>query len=192
MMRNISTKKVARAVFLRGEKVILRPLEEGDINTRYLSWLNDREVTRYMETRSFPYTMRELRRFYDEMEKSRTDMLLAITDKRNGLHIGNIKLGGINWVHRFGELGIMIGEKKYWGRGYGQEACTLLLKYAFEKLNMNKVFLGAYAVHESAIKAYQKAGFKVEGRIKDIFYFDGRYVDKIMMGISKDDFKKDA
>ncbi len=179
-----------RVVFLEGAKVILRPLQNTDIGARYLSWLNDREVTKFMEERNFPCTIQDIRKFYEEMNRSKTDVLLAIVDKKKDLHIGNIKLGGINWAHRFGELGIMIGEKRYWGKGYGQDACKVLLKYAFERLNMNKIFLGTYAAHKSAIRSYKKAGFRIEGRIKDIFYFEDRYVDKVMMGITRREFSK--
>lgn len=179
-----------KIVFLEDKKVILRPLQEEDINERYLSWVNDREVTKYMETGIFPITLKELREFYKRISKSKTDIIFAIVDKKNNLHIGNIKLGSINWVHRFADLGIMIGERKYWRKGYGQEACRLLLEYAFNRLNLNKVILGVYSVHKPAIKAYQRVGFKIEGRIKRMLRLEGKYVDKIIMGISRKEFEK--
>jgi RimJ/RimL family protein N-acetyltransferase len=82
----------------------------------------------------------------------------------------------------------MIGEKKYWGKGYGQEACKSLLKYAFNNLNLNKVILGVYENHKPAIRAYQKIGFKIEGRIENLLNFEGKYVNKIIMGISRQKF----
>jgi RimJ/RimL family protein N-acetyltransferase len=176
--------------FLVGSKVILRPLVEKDINKKYLNWINDPEVTRYMETGTFPTTLQDLREFYDKIKNSRSDVIFAICDKRVKKHIGNIKLGNINWVHRYADLGIMIGDKNYWGKGYGQEACRLLLEYAFNRLNMNKVILGVFANHKSAIKAYRKAGFTIEGRIKYIFNVKGKFVDKILMGITQKEFRK--
>ena len=174
--------------FVDGVKILLRPLCEVDLNDRYLSWLNDGEVTRFMETGTFPVTARELQEFYENTAKSKTDVLFAIVDKETDLHIGNIKLGGINWVHRFADLGIMIGDKPYWGKGYGREACSLLLKYAFETLNLNKVTLGVYGNHAAAIKAYEKVGFQIEGRISGLLNFEGRYVDKVILGISRQQF----
>ena len=100
--------------FIDGEKIALRPLREEDINDTYLSWLNDGEVTKYLETGTFPVTADELRKFYEAISKSKTDVLFAIIDKSTDTHIGNIKLGGINWVHRFADLGIMIGDKISW------------------------------------------------------------------------------
>ena len=184
-----SNKNNPKVVFLTGKKVLLRPLQEGDINERYLSWLNDQEVTKYMTTGVFPATLKELQDFCKKIKNSKNDLIFAIANKRNNLHIGNIKLGGINWIHRFADLGIMIGDKKYWGKGYGVESCNLLLEYAFKRLNLNKVILGVYAMHASAIKTYQRIGFKIEGRLKKLFFIDGRWTDEFIMGILRENFK---
>jgi len=176
--------------FLEGKKIVLRPLSEDDINERYLSWVNNREITRYMETGIYPTTLKELQSFYKKIANSKSDIMFAILNKRNMLHIGNIKLGSINWVHRFADLGIMIGEKKFQGRGYGQEACRLVLEYAFKRLNLNKIILGVYGDHKLAITVYQKVGFRIEGRIKNLLYKDGEYCDKVIMGIAREEFLK--
>ncbi len=189
-MKKKDISKKRKIVFLEGDRIMLRPLCERDINRKYLSWINDKEITKYMATGTFPTTFKELRSFYDKIAKSKTDVMFVILDKKHNLHIGNIKLGNINWVHRFADLGIMIGEKKYWGKGYGQEACRLGLGYAFDKLNLNKIILGVYASHKPAIKTYQKVGFKIEGRIKKLLNFEGNYVDKLIMGVSRSEFKK--
>ncbi|MBU0477133.1 GNAT family N-acetyltransferase [bacterium] len=184
-------KKIAEKIFLVGRRIYLRPLNQRDINKKYLSWLNDSEVTKYMEIGIFPTTKNELQDYYERINKSKTDVMFAIVTKKQGRHIGNIKLGNINWVHRFAELGIMIGDKRYWSKGYGQEACQLLLKYAFNRLNLNKVILGVHAPHKAAIKAYQKVGFQIEGRLTKMLNLDGKYVDKVYMGILQRDFNKD-
>lgn len=176
--------------YLVGKKIYLRLLNKRDINKRYLSWLNDTEVTKYMISGLFPSTRKDLEDYYKKVHESKTDIQFAIIEKENNLHIGNIKLGSINWVHRFADLGIMIGEKKYWHGGRGQEACRLLLEYAFKRLNLNKVILGVYENHISAIESYQGIGFVIEGRIKDFLYFEGKYIDRIIMGISQKEFLK--
>lgn len=183
--------KDIKDVCLAGDRIYLRSLTKKDINKRYLAWVNDPEVTRYLEAGRSPVSKRGLEDFYKKISKNKNAKMFAIVTKRRDIHIGNIKLGGINWIHKFADLGIMIGEKKYWGRGYGQEACGLLLEYAFKKLNLNKVILGVHAAHEPAIKAYHKAGFQIEGRLKKMLYLDGRYVDKVIMGISRTDYEKD-
>lgn len=188
MKKKIRKTGMDKNVFLKGGRIILCPLGKQHINRRYLSWLNDPEVTKFMETGLFPTTDKALEDFYRDIVKSKTGVMFAILTRRNNAHIGNIKLDRISWIHRYGTLGIMIGEKECWGKGYGQEACRLVLEHAFKRLNLNKVTLGVYAIHKSALRAYEAAGFKTEGRVKDILYFDGRYVDKIIMGISKNEF----
>jgi len=176
--------------YLVGKRIYLRLIDEKDINEKYLSWLNDNQVTKYIEAGIFPTTSKDLEKFYAGISKSKTDVMFAIVTKRKDTHIGNIKLGNINWVHRFAELGIMIGDKTYWGKGYGQEACQLLLGYAFNKLNLNKIILGVYAPHKAAITAYKKVGFRVEGILKKMLNLDGQYVDKVYMGILRSTFNK--
>ena len=174
--------------YLRGKRIYLRPMRKRDINKKYLSWLNDAEVTKYMETRFRKPSFKDLENFYKRLKNSKNNAMFTIVTRLKDEHIGNIKLGNIDGNHRYADLGIMIGEKKYRGKGYGQEACRLLLKYAFEVLNLNKVILGVYANHKQAIRGYQKVGFKVEGRIKKLLNFEGKYADEIVMGILKQEF----
>lgn len=183
-------KRNGKQVCLVGKRIYLRPLCKKYIDNRYLAWLNDREVTRFMETGIARVTRRDLEAFCEKIIKSETDEMFVIVTKRNGTHIGNIKLGDINWRHGYGNLGIMIGEKRYWGKGYTQEACRLLLDRAFNTLYLNKVTLGVYGSHVTAIKAYRKAGFKIEGRIKNLLSYEGRYVDKVIMGLSSREFNR--
>ncbi len=178
-------------IFLEGERLYLRPLEKRDINEKYLSWLNDKAVTKYLEIRVFPAAIEDLRRFYKDTQNPKTDILLAVVDKVGDEHIGNIRLGNIDWINRYGELAIMLGDKKFWGKSYGQEACRIMLEYAFMRLNLNKVILCVYATHTVAIKIYQKLGFKIEGRIKKIFNLDGKYIDSLWMGLLRSEFKKE-
>lgn len=183
-------KKIGKKKHIIGKGIYLRPLRKIDINKRYLSWLNDTLVTKYMETKFNPPTLKDLDNYYEELKNSKSNEMFAIVTSAKNEHIGNIKLGNINPNHRYADLGIMIGERKYWGKGYGQEACRLLLGYAFKRLNLNKVILGVYENHAAAIRTYQNLGFKIEGRIKDLLNFEGKYADKIIMGISQQKFLK--
>lgn len=175
--------------FLKGSRIYLRPLRASDINSKYLAWLTDVEVTRYIDAVLFPVTKEDVKEYYRNIKASKIDLLFAIVEN-GGEHIGNVKLGGINWVHRFADLGMMIGAEKSRGKGYGTEACTLLLKYAFYKLNLNKVFLGCHSNNTAAIRTYKKAGFRVEGSLRKMLYVDGKYVDKVLMGVLQSQFKR--
>lgn len=179
---------VKSSSFINGGRIILRPLEKKDINKNYLYWFHDAEVTKYLDAGIFPMTMKQLEAFYASLGGNRNDVLFAVVLKSNKKHIGNVKLGNINWIHRFADISIVIGEKQYWNKGYAGEAFRLMLDYAFRKLNLNKVILGVYSPHAAAIKSYLKIGFKIEGRLKKMIHFEGGYVDKVMMGILKSEY----
>lgn len=174
---------------LEGAEVCLRPIARRDINAAYLGWLHDKDVTKYLEVRFNRPDMKELVDFYKKITKSKTNKMFSIIAKGTGERIGNIKLGGINYDHKYADLGIMIGNKHYWGQGLGREACELLLKYAFQALKLEKVVLGVYGDHKAAIRAYAKIGFKEEGRIKDLYRLESGRTDKVVMSISRKEFR---
>jgi len=179
-----------RHPFLVGGKLYLRALEENDLEGKYLDWLNDYEVTKYMESGIFPNTRKHMEDYFNEVGRSSNNVLLAIIDKKTEKHIGNVRLGPINWIHRTSFLGIMIGEKGFWGKGYATEALKLVVDYAFNRLNLHKISAGMNASNEASTRAYEKAGFEVEGRRKEELYVDGRYHDGIIMGLTKENFQK--
>ncbi len=178
-----------RTAFAEGRQIFLRPLERADLNERYLGWLNDPEITQYMETGLFPTTAEDLENFYRSVSGSRSDVILAITDKKTGQHIGNVKLGPINWVHRRASFGILVGEKGFWGKGVGLEATILTVEYGFYRLNLHRMDLGVFAEHEAAVRCYQKAGFKIEGRLRQDLFQDGEYKDRLLMGLLRSEYK---
>ncbi len=175
--------------FLRGSKVYLRPLERTDLNETYLGWLNDHEVTANLEVGAFPSTTQDLEAFYQGVTGSRSEVIFAIADRKSHRHIGNVKLGPINWVHRRAMFGIMIGEKQFWGRGIGQEVTRLVVEYGFQRLNLNRIDLGVLAAHEAAIRCYEAVGFKAEGTFREEMFCDGTYRDRLWMGLLRSEYK---
>lgn len=169
--------------FLSSEKTALRPIALSDSSAAYLSWMNDREVTKGLETGIFPTTKEDLDSFLKSITASKNNVMLAIVDRESDTHIGNIKLGNINWIHRHAELGILIGEKKFWGKGHGTEACKLVVDYAFAQLNLHKVWLAVFSDNPGAYNIYHKMGFREEGRLREHVFTEGKYVDKILMSI---------
>jgi ribosomal-protein-alanine N-acetyltransferase len=174
---------------LRGSKIYLRPLERSDLNATYLGWLNDAEVTRYLETGAFPTTMQDLEKFYQGVTGSRTEVIFAIADGKSHKHIGNVKLGPIDWVHHRAMFGIMIGEKDYWGKGMGEEVTRLIVEYAFSRLNLRRIGLVVFEEHEPAVRCYQKIGFKVEGCLREQMFHEGKYKNHLYMGLLRSEYK---
>jgi ribosomal-protein-alanine N-acetyltransferase len=174
--------------FLIGERLYLRGIERKDLTGEYFQWLNDYEVTRYLESGRFPNTVEAMEAYYRDKANSAHDAMFMIVLKEKDRPIGTIKLGSINWVHRTAEYGIMVGARDVWNQGYGTEAGRLLLDYAFRRLNLHKVFLGVTGDHEAAIRSYERLGFRQEGRLTEMVYVDGRYEDKVFMGVSREEF----
>ena len=179
----------AKNEFVSGSRIYLRPLEREDLNARYLAWLNDPQVTRYLETGVFPSTIQDLENFYSRVTSSSSDVILAVIDRKSDKHIGNVKLGPINWVHRRSMFGIMIGDKKFWGTGVGEETTRLMMEYAFGRLNLHRVGLVVYEEHKAAVRCYQRVGFKIEGCLREQMFQDGQYKNHIWMGLLRSEFK---
>jgi RimJ/RimL family protein N-acetyltransferase len=110
-------------------------------------------------------------------------LVIEIESEGGWKAIGNTSLMGIEWTSRLAEVGLFIGEKQLWNQGYGRETVQLMLKYAFETLNMNRVWLRVYEHNLRGIKAYERAGFVHEGRLRQAIYSDGRYYDVLIMSV---------
>jgi RimJ/RimL family protein N-acetyltransferase len=110
-------------------------------------------------------------------------LFLAIIAKNDNKHIGNIKLGPINRHHKYADVGIIIGDKTFWGKGYATEAIKLVVAYAFEVLKLHKLTAGAYMNNAGSVKIFKKAGFSIEGLRKRQYLYKGRYVDAVLFGI---------
>ncbi len=179
-----------RRPFLVGEKLYLRLLEESDIGEEYLKWLNDYEVTRYLEAGKFPSTPQALHKYLEHFQNCKTDLVFAIIDRKTDQHIGNVTLNHINWIHGTADTGLMIGRKEFWGKGYAFEAWSLLMEYAFQRLGLRKIVAGAVADNIASIVTLEKLGFKVEGTLRREFFVDGEYYDAVRLGLFRDEFHK--
>jgi ribosomal-protein-alanine N-acetyltransferase len=167
---------------IEGERICLREVGEPDVTDAYERWMNDPEVTRYLESRFSPHSKESIQDYVRRLAADRDNLLLAIVIRETGLHIGNLKLGPIDRNHRSADLGIMIGEKSSWGHGYATEAIALATEYAFEKLSLHKVTAGCYEVNEASRRAFAKAGFREEGLRKEQYLTDEGYVGGVVMG----------
>lgn len=176
--------------FLIGETIYLRGIEKKDMIEDYIRWANDPEVTYYMVLGLRPANREKLEADYLKMIDDETQINFAIIDKENEKHIGNAGLYLINWIGRTAEFRIIIGEKDYWGKGVAQEAIKLVLVYAFEKLNLEKVWLGVHDKNERARKAYLKAGFIEEGVLRRTWFRNNEYYNDIRMGMLKEEYLK--
>lgn len=173
---------------LQGQLVNLRALESTDLERVY-TWINDREVTRYVVGR-YPMSRTDERRWLEQSPANgfAAGVRLAI-ETNDGAHIGTLDLHRVSSESRCAGLGIMIGEKSYWSNGYGTDAIVTLLRFAFDEMNLNRVWLHVFDFNERAIACYRKCGFREEARLRENYYGQGRYWDVYVMGILRDEFE---
>lgn len=174
--------------FLAGPRVYLRWLADTDVDDDYLTWMNDPEVTRYLESGKYPVTREALHRFVARFQDSTTDVGLAIVERVSDRRIGSVTLNRINWVHRRADTGILIGRKEYWGKGFAFEAWTLLIGYAFQRLGLRRIVAGAHPGNAGSIGALKKLGFAHEGTLRQHDLVDGDYCDVLQFGLFRDEF----
>ncbi len=103
--------------------------------------------------------------------------------------IGEIDLSGINWASRESIVGIGIGDRNAWGKGYGTDAMRIILRFGFEELNLHRIFLNVFEYNPRAIRSYEKVGFKHEGRQRQVLNRNGKRWDLIYMGILRDEWE---
>ena len=168
---------------IESERLILKELTVSDVSEEYHQWMNDPEITKYMESRFKENTIEKIKEYVAGFEKRDSDFLFMIIEKENGKHIGNIRLGPINRHHKFAEVGVMIGDRESHGRGYGTEAINLIKKYAFEELELHKLTAGCYENNIASENAFLKAGFQPEGRRKKHYKSGDKYVDCLLFGL---------
>lgn len=176
-----------RVIKLAGERISLAPAEREDIQLWH-RWLNDMEVALPLGDEAYTaVTADALAEDYEGICK-RGDPVFAIVHNETGRAIGRCLYFNIDRVNRSAMIGIFIGEKDCWDKGYGREALGLLLDYGFGMMNLHSVMLGAYSFNQRAITCYRKAGFKEIGRRRDARIIGEDKYDVVMMDMLSTEF----
>jgi RimJ/RimL family protein N-acetyltransferase len=176
------------APFNPGSRIDLFLLTPDHVSEDYVSWLNDDGVNQFLESRFRSHTLASTRAFVAETLASPDSLFLGIraqltSDEPSGrTHVGNIKLGPIDEHHRTGEVGILIGDRAAWGKGVATAAIALLCDIARTQLSLRKITAGCYAANVGSQRAFQKAGFAVEGVRKQQVLMNGVPEDVVLMG----------
>jgi RimJ/RimL family protein N-acetyltransferase len=173
---------------LSGVKCYLAPCQPEDAE-KWAAWFNDLEVTLPLGDEA--YAPCSLERMRDDVRSisAHQDHVFSIVDLESDCLIGRCMLFGLDQVNRSAMLGIVIGEKAYWSRGYGREAVELLLDYAFNLLNLNSVMLGVFSFNQRGIHSYEKAGFRVIGRRRQARLIGDQKFDAVLMDILAEEFR---
>jgi diamine N-acetyltransferase len=177
-----------------GDRVRLRRVEREDL-PRYVEWLNDPEVRDNLAM-YHPISMA-----FEEGWFERTLTLepecqpFSIDARPSGEradvnppwdHVGGCGFHSVDWRNRSGELGIVIGNRRYWSQGYGTDAVRALVSWGFDELNLNRIHLRVFEDNARAIRCYEKTGFVEEGRLRQDRFHKGRYFDTVVMAVLRD------
>jgi len=175
-----------------GERIRLRSVEKKDLDF-FKVWVNDPEVTAGLSLYLPLSSWEEEEWFAGLAKRPQAERPLAVEmhDGDKWHLIGNSGFYQIDNVAHAAEVGIMLGEKSIWNQGYGTEAMRLLLKHGFETLNLNRIFLRVYAENKRAIRAYEKAGFVHEGRMREALFKHGKYQDVIFMSVLRKEWEQE-
>jgi len=174
-----------------GERLRLRRAERDDVK-KYHEWINDPDVTEGLSL-VLPMSIEDEERWYQNTLSRDIQERPFSIEVRSGdgwRLIGNCSFFDIEREVRCGEIGIMIGDKSMWNQGLGTEAMTLLLRIGFATLNLNRIFLRVYSDNLRAIRSYEKAGFILEGTLRQAVYKKGRYGDLHIMSVLRSEWDK--
>lgn len=159
-----------------GNLVYLGPLNPK--NQKQISdWNKDAEVTRYREVDGLG-------------DQKLSGISFGIYDQKSSKLIGDIGISSINYKNKHAEIGMAIGDKNYWNKGYGTDLVKTILRFCFRELGLNKVYLDVWEENQRAIGCYLKCGLKKDGVLREQVFRDGKYHDKWIMSVLKKEWKE--
>ena len=170
--------------FIRGEGIVLRALREEDLVGNWYGWFNDPDVTWFQNKGIYPNTPEKQTAFFHQLQNDSSQLTLAIECCDDSRHIGNVTLKDIDFIHRTAELGIVIGEKTHWGRGFGMQAWWLITRYGFLTLNLNKIIATVIKGNDRSLKAALRSGYVIEGEQQEQYYRHGAYHSLLLLGVT--------
>ncbi|RLC87783.1 MAG: N-acetyltransferase [Chloroflexi bacterium] len=177
-------------MYYYGEKIRLRPPERADLPL-FVQWLSNPEMRKYVTIRYISQALEE--RWFENLLPNLSGAAPArlhfvIETLGETQPIGVIGLENINWRDRETEMGIIVGEPDFWGRGYGSDALHTVLEVGFRWYNLHRIFLRVVADNTRAILSYEKCGFVHEGRQREAAFIDGCYKDLLLMSVLENEF----
>ena len=175
---------------IKGKNYFIKTFTEKDIEDKYIAWLNDNEVNKYLEIRHTKQTINSAKKYINSFYENTEKYIWGIYNNNKEL-IGTINLYNIIPFHRLANISIMIGDKEHWGTSAALESKKLVIDHAFNKLNIRKIIAGSYSVNLSINFTLKRLGFTLEGKLKKNRKLDNcKYCDEYKWGLLSEDWKK--
>jgi len=169
---------------LIGKKCYLSPIDVNDAE-RFTEWLNDMEILVNLQLYGGAVSLDNEKAFLSELSK---DHNYSIIDLETDELIGNCGFMDIDHINKTSEVGIFIGNKEKWNKGFGTEALSLLVDYGFKALNLHNIMLKVYEFNKRGIKCYEKIGFKQIGKRREALHRNLEKHNIIYMDILQNEF----
>lgn len=174
---------------ITGSRIRLRAIEREDL-PNFVRWLNDPEVRRNLLV-TIPLSQAQEDGWFEHtLQRPLEEQPLGIEAQtpEGWRLVGNCGFDKLDSRNRCAEIGIFIGDSNYWNKGYGTEAMRLMVKYGFDSLNLNRIYLNVYETNDRGIRCYEKAGFVHEGRLRQAIFREGRYIDLLVMSVLRSEW----
>ena len=173
---------------IRAERIYLRPAERADLPD-FVRWFADAETTRHLALRA-PFSQAMEEKWFEGLlgRQGKSDYHFVACLLEDGRSIGTVGLHGLDLENGKAEFGISIGEKDAWNRGYGTEALRAICDFGFGALRLERIELEVYEDNARAIRSYEKAGFRHEGRLRRAHFSEGRHFDVLVMALLRDEW----
>jgi RimJ/RimL family protein N-acetyltransferase len=176
---------------LKGELVRLSAVDPEEFSKAFTGWRRDSEFMRLID--SSEVMLRSQKDSQKWIEKELEDQevnqyMFTIRTLADDKLLGDIGLSVVNWMSRDAFVGLGIGERDFWGRGYGTDVMKVILRYAFTEINLRRVTLSVFEYNPRAVRSYEKAGFVHEGRMRQFLNREGKRWDMLFMGILREEW----
>lgn len=172
---------------IEGSLVMLRR-HSSDNFQQVLRWYRDPELARLTRYQTRPMAREEVERFFSSRLLAPDAVAYAIHVRATDRLVGLTTFSALDPDNGSVLFHITIGERDAWDKGYGTETTCLMLRHAFETLGLHRVGLSVFAFNVRAIRSYEKAGFRIEGRLRQAIQRDGQYWDEIQMGALQEEW----
>jgi len=173
--------------YAHGEHIYLREPTEDDALGGWHEWFSDEDVTQYLIDRNFPNSKEQQLDFVKGLPQDRSRLVLSVVNKNENKHIGVVSLSGINWVHRYADIAVVIGDRDFRMSGcFALEAVSLMLKIAFLRLNLLNVKGGYVSTNERTSLLMKLFGFEEVGAFENLLQIGGVVQDLKLVQLSRD------
>jgi [ribosomal protein S5]-alanine N-acetyltransferase len=176
--------------YMKKIDILIRPLKLKDINSSYIAWFNDMEVTKYLDAKNI--SVSQSQKYLLSGILQRSYYIYAICDKKTNIHLGNIKVGPIRRFDGVSDLVTVIGDKNFWGKNVASKAIYLVKEKVFLESGIRKFVASIDSLNIASVYAYKKAGFKIETKLSNFFIHKNEnksfYSDKIYITANNDNY----